>query len=213
MNLSDDGMKLLQFLEDEGIDGGRRYARGWDHLGGVIVDAVLQRQRKYIAVVRPRVVRLIEEWPDADTVTGMRRRIDSGTLAEAISWRGGSRLQQISELTTLFELAGIDTVDDLRTHLIDPELRTVLRRNLRTVKYVGPKTVDYFDILVGLDTGVAIDSRVRRVASKAGIGNTSYAYLAALIHEVAEVKGWRPGDLDAAIWAYQPDQVLSNAAD
>lgn len=203
MTLSGDGARLLEFLDTNGIDGGQETTRGWDHVGAVIVDAVLQRQRKYTAVVLPRVIRLKNAWPDASTTTGMRRRIESGALSETIAWRESSRLAQISELTTVFELAEIETVDDLRSRLTDPESRADLRAQLRTVKYVGPKTVDYLDILVGLSSGVAIDSRIRKVTSAAGIADDSYAHLAALIREVASEKGWRAGDLDAAIWAFE----------
>lgn len=202
MTLSDDGARLLEFLDANGIDGGQETIRGWDHVGAVIVDAVLQRQRKYEAVVRPRVIKLKNAWPDASTTTGMRRRIETGTLGDTIAWRGSSRLEQISELTTVFERAGIETVDDLRERLTHPESRDALRAQLRTVKYVGPKTVDYLDILVGLPSGVAIDSRIRKVTSAAGIADDSYAHLAALVREVASEKGWRAGDLDAALWAH-----------
>lgn len=203
MTLDGDGARLLRFLGENDINGGQETSRGWDHIGAVIVDAVLQRQRKYKAVVLPRVIKLKNEWPDASTTAGMRRRIETGTLGETIAWRGSSRLEQISELTTVFELAGIETVDHLRARLTEPGARDAIRAQLRTVKYVGPKTVDYLDILVGLPSGVAVDSRIRKVTTAAGVTDHSYAHLAALIREVASERGWRAGDLDAAIWAYE----------
>lgn len=205
MTLTKDGTRLLSFLDREGVDGGRQVERGWDHIGAVIVDATLQRQRKYSTVVLPRVKNLKDEWPDASTTSGMRQRIETGRLGETINWSPGPRLVQISELTSLFEALGIETVDDLRARLTDPTARPALRAKLRAVKYVGPKTVDYLDILVGLPSGVAIDSRIRAVMSAAGISDGTYSHLAALIREVADARGWRAGDLDAAIWAYDLD--------
>ena len=48
-------------------------ATGWPHMGAVLCDAVLQAGIGYDAVVKPAVLRLQADWPDADTLTGFRR--------------------------------------------------------------------------------------------------------------------------------------------
>lgn len=200
MTTTIDAEKLLAYLETNGLDGSVQVTRGWDHLGAVIVDAVLQRRQRYKATVEPRVRELIAAWPDAETASGFRARINGGELGTVIRWKSADRLQQIDEILGVFEAENINTVSDLRNRLAPSSGRDDLRSALRRVKHVGPKTLDYFDILTGSYAAVAIDVRIRRVAAKAGITNHAYAHLSAVIHEAAAKRGWRPGDLDAALW-------------
>lgn len=200
MTIADDSAKLLAYMDNHGLNGSNQVTRGWDHIGAIVVDSVLQRRQQYAATVQPRVLRLIKTWPDADTVSGFRTRIESGTLATVIQWKSAARLTQIAELTSVLEDQKIETVDDLRDKLIDPVQRPTLRTALRSVRNVGPKTLDYFDILTGIPSGVAIDVRIRTVTSATGIKDMSYAHLAAVIRDAATSRGWRAGDLDAALW-------------
>lgn len=200
MTITEDSAKLVSYLDSIGLDGATQVTRGWDNVGAVIVDATLQRRQKYEATVKPRVLHLINTWPDAATVSGFRRRIESGELGNVIKWKQGERLTQIADLTSVLESQNIETVDELRERLLEPSKRATLRRALRGVKNVGPKTLDYFDILTGIPTGVAVDVRIRETIKAAGIHNTSYTHVAAVIRDAARTKGWRPGDLDAALW-------------
>jgi hypothetical protein len=202
MTIEGDAEKLLAHMDSLGIDASTKRTRGWHSVGAIIVDAALQRRQNYARTVRPRVAALVAAWPDADTTTGFRRRLDSGELSETISWPTPGRLSQIDHITSVLERPDIavDTVHQLRDHLKHPAKRIELRAALRAVRHVGPKTLDYFDILSGIPTGVAIDVRIRRVAEAAGINNKSYDHLAAVIREAARRRGWRPGDLDGTLW-------------
>ncbi|MCX2748976.1 hypothetical protein OOZ51_14300 [Arthrobacter sp. MI7-26] len=202
MTIDSDAEKLLAHMDSLGIDASTERTRGWQSIGAIIVDAALQRRQNYTRTVRPRVAALVAAWPDADTTTGFRRRLDSGELSKTISWRTPGRLTQIDHITRVLERPdiAIDTVHQLRDHLKHPAKRIELRTALRAVLHVGPKTLDYFDILSGIPTGVAIDVRIRRVAEAAGINNKSYDHLSAVIREAAHRRGWRPGDLDGTLW-------------
>lgn len=202
MTIDSDADKLLAYLDALGLDAASQQNRGWQSIGAILVDASLQRRQNYARTVRPRVTALVAEWPDASTTSGFRRRLDSGKLPQVIAWSSSARLTQIDELTKVFERPGIaiETVQDMRDHLVDPVLRPQLRKSLRAVLHVGPKTLDYLDILGGIPTGVAIDVRIRKVASAAGISNQGYGHLAAVIRRAAEIRGWRPGDLDGTLW-------------
>ncbi|GAA5228422.1 hypothetical protein [Paeniglutamicibacter antarcticus] len=200
MTTTIDAEKLLTYIDANGITGSAQVARGWDHMGAVIVDAVLQRRQRYKSTVEPRVRALIAAWPDAETASGFRARINGGDLGTVIRWKSTERLQQIDEILGVFESKQINTVSELRDRLASAPERDELRAALRRIKHVGPKTLDYFDILAGSFTTVAIDVRIRKLAAKAGIIDHAYPHLSAVIHEAAAKRGWRPGDLDAALW-------------
>jgi hypothetical protein len=143
----------------DGTEAAADLSREWDHIGAIIVDATLQRRQNYHATVRPRVVALMESWPDAATTGGFRRHLDTGELSEVISWPSPGRLAQIEDITRVFESQGVETVDDLRDQLGNPAKRTVLREALAAVRHVSPKTLDYIDTLSGIATGSAVDER------------------------------------------------------
>lgn len=201
--IENDAAKLLAFMDLQGLHASTEVRRGWEHIGAIIVDAALQRRQKYNATVKPRVEALITEWPDASTTSGFRRHLASGQLSEVIRWPSPGRLAQIDEITAVLERQQIETVAELREALTNQQLRQDLREALSRVQHVGPKTLDYFDILSGKTTGVAIDSRIRRTASLAGIEDMAYEHLAAVIRKAAESRGWRVGDLDAVLWTFE----------
>jgi hypothetical protein len=202
MTINGDTAKLLTFMDSHGLDASTEVRRGWASIGAIIVDASLQRRQNYKATVKPRVDALVATWPDASTTSGFRKRLATGTLSEIITWPSPGRLGQIDDLTCVFEDQGIETVEELRARLTDPAGRPVFRDALAAVRHVGPKTLDYIDILSGLSTGVAIDVRIRRVAAAPGIEDISYANMSAVIRAAADSRGWRAGDLDAALWHF-----------
>lgn len=195
-----DAAKLLTYMDEQGLDASKQVSRGWNHMGAIVVDAVLQRRQRYKATVEPRVRALVESWPEANTTKGFRKLMNTGDLGSIIRWKSGDRLEQISSIISVLETEEIDTVEGLRTRLSTSPERERLRALLRKVKHVGPKTLDYFEILTGSNDAVAIDVRILKIASKAGITNHAYSHVANVIHRAASIRGWRPGDLDAVLW-------------
>lgn len=202
MTIDNDAANLLALMDSHGIEASTEVTRGWDHIGAIVVDATLQRRQNYKATVKPRVDALVAAWPDAATTSGFRQRLDTGTLSKVISWPSPGRLAQMEDITRVFERQSIETVVELRGMLSDPANRAVFREALATVRHVGPKTLDYIDILSGISSGVAVDVRIRRVVQAAGIEDLSYGHVAAVIRAAAASRGWRAGDLDAALWQF-----------
>lgn len=198
MNL--DAERLVEYMDAHGIDGGRMITRGWHHIGALITDSVLQRRQKYKATVFPRVQALVREWPDAETTSGFKTRIEQGGLSDIIRWNGYQRLRQIDEMVAAFEAEWIDDVASLHQRLQESPKREEFRTALRKVHQVGPKTVDYMDILAGVETGTAVDSRIRKHRKSAGVSNLTYAHVQGAMRKAADLRNWRHGDLDAALW-------------
>lgn len=189
MTIDNDAANLLALMDSHGIDASTEVSRGWNQIGAIIVDAALQRRQNYNATVKPRVDALVTAWPDAVTTSGFRRRLDTGKLSEVISWPSPGRLDQIEDITCVLERQGVETVAELRATLYDQTKRALLRASLAVVRHVGPKTLDYIDILSGISTGVAVDVRIRRVVQTAGIEDLSYGHIAAVIRAAAAVRG------------------------
>ncbi|MEU8003211.1 hypothetical protein AB0B66_18800 [Catellatospora sp. NPDC049111] len=201
MELHEQAERLIAHFDALGLQPNTA-KRGWDHMGGVLSDAALQRRAKYHRVVLPRVRDLISAWPDADTVTGFRRRMEHDSLAEVLRWTRPAKLQVIADLTDAMTDLRVDTVTDLRDLLTDDQLRPSAVQRLRVVHNVGPKTADYLAILVGSDDHIAIDVHLFNFAAQAGVPMGSYDGLRRVMTEVSKQRGWTLASLDAAIWQH-----------
>ncbi|MGW4496481.1 hypothetical protein [Streptomyces sp. NPDC004376] len=118
---------------------------GWTHMGAVICDASFHARCRYEATLRPRLLRLQTDWPDAATVHGFQRRLATEDHAVAINFNHSRKVATAHAITDLLAAKGVDTRDELHAWL-DHETN---RAALRTVKGVGPKSVDYIGNLVG----------------------------------------------------------------
>lgn len=179
--------------------------RGWTHMGAVICDAALQPRCTYRTVVLPRIRSLLAEWPDADTVSRFAGRLTTSDLGQALDWRGPVKLRVVREMTVVLGESGVETVEDLREAMASPD--GDLRRALRRVRRVGPKTVDYLAILAGSADDVAVDVHMQAFLRAAGVPAGDYHHDAAVLRASARLMGCSPGALDGAVWRYSSDRV------
>ena len=200
-SITADAELLLAYMDREGYSVAEVQRGSGQHMGALIAETALQRQRSYASIVVPRVRRLRETWPDATTSTAFLEHIERDDLEAAVDWRPGERHEQMRQTAELLRAEGIETPAQLREALAPGSRRDELRSKLRGIRNVGPKTVDYFDILTGWNDSVAIDSRIKKATANAGIKRTGYDHLSAVIRHAAELRGWRVGDLDALLWA------------
>ncbi|SDO47090.1 hypothetical protein SAMN05428965_4087 [Geodermatophilus sp. DSM 45219] len=194
-----DAVLLLRHVDAVGLVVEER-TRGWDHMGAVICDAALQPRCSYRRVVEPRVRRLVAAWPEATTVSRFSARLETSDIGATLPWRGPTKLRVISDLTDALARADVETVPDLRGALADPA--GGLRSTLRTVRRVGPKTLDYLSILCGSSEHVAVDVHVRGFVRDAGVDVATYERYGAVVRAAARLRGCSPGALDAAIWQH-----------
>ncbi|MEO5780041.1 hypothetical protein [Arthrobacter oryzae] len=157
MTSDNDAANLPAITDSPGMDASPEASRRWNHIGAIIVDATLQRRQNYNETVKPRVLALVAEWPDAATTSGFRQRLDTGKLSGVIDWPSPGRLAQVDDITRVLERQGIETVMELRSTLNDHATRAVLREALATVRHVSPKTLDYIDVLSRISTGQSVD--------------------------------------------------------
>ncbi len=198
--LSDGATKVLAHIDEVGLTPPDEGRRGWTHMGAVIVDAALQAGLSYKSVVLPRVRELRRRWPDAETTSRFLAHIEGDALAQVLRWDPASKkLATATDLAALLARESVETVQDLHDAVTD----VAFRRRLRSVKGVGPKTVDYLAILAGAVDQAAVDVHLRRFVHEAGAEASTYAEVQDVIAEVAAERGWTVGVLDAAIWQYR----------
>jgi len=179
----------------------RSPASGYDHMGAIITEAILQAGINYRNVVLPRVHRLRRDYPLARTTSAFADLLRTVGAAELLQF-SGEKLDRVEALTRFFLKERVETEADLRAWLAD---ESNLAR-LREVPGVGPKTVDYLQILAGLDTS-AIDRHLSGFLEEAGIAARTYEERKAVIGAAAAELGVDRAALDYGIWKYMADRA------
>jgi hypothetical protein len=184
----------FQILEN--IDG------GYDHVGAIITDAILQAGLRYETVVLPRVRRILEQYPQGRTTTGFLLLLH-GEGADVIwQWKHPEKPARALALAQFFQTEGIETEADLRDWLLEEE--NIYR--LKQVRGVGDKTADYLKILVGIQTS-AVDRHMYAFLANAGIPVSSYRQAKAILDGAADRLGVRRAHFDHSIWEYMSSKA------
>lgn len=182
---------LPEFVIYETIGG------NYNHIGATVADAVLQANNRYATHVKPRVNRILATYPEARTTTSVLRLLEEISATEFLSWHGEDRAERFSRVLGLFASEDIETEADLRDWLFD---NTNLPK-LRSIKGIGPKTVDYFKILVGVSTS-AIDRHLLNFLGLAGLIPCGYSEAQAVINATANILSVDRAYFDHSIWQF-----------
>jgi hypothetical protein len=170
----------------------------YHHVGATLTDAILQAGLSYETVVRPRVQR-VQRIPEASTTTGFLTVIRREGIAEVLrGWSEENRKPKtLVAVLELLAADGVESEDQLREWLTTPANRDKLRK----VHGVGPKTIDYLQILVGAQS-VAPDVHLLRLLSLAGVPSLSYEEAREIVCCTADRMGVPRATLDHSIWRY-----------
>ena len=191
---------LVTYLKSQGITTPETVKQGWDHVGGIIIDAVLQARRNYANVVRPRVTSFINSYPEASTTSGFLSLIKHQDLKDLIQFQSDNRATIAHEIATCFSNRELETAADIRACVQLHDEKVDLMKDLRRIRGVGPKTTNYIGVLIGDPDSFAIDSRIFRVLTAAGLPDLNYRQAEEVVRETAAILGWSVGALDATLW-------------
>jgi len=201
-----DPEKLVQYVRSlpdfefyETIDG------NYDHIGATVADAILQANMRYKTHVEPRVNRILDRFPNARTTSSALNLLKSIPATEYLSWRGVDRAERFSRVIDLFTVEGIETEAELREWLSQPSNLT----KLRSIKGIGPKTIDYFKILVGLSTS-AIDRHLLNFLKLAGLSPCGYEYAQSVINSAADILLIDRAYFDHSIWQFMSKKAVTS---
>lgn len=169
-----------------------------DHMGALLTDCVLQAGLNYRYVVQPRVVRVKALYPYATRLSIFADVLDDVGSEYVLQWRCGEKPRRLERIVHALLSEGIETGLDLGRWLADGDGQDVLG----AVKGVGPKTLDYMQILCGQPT-CAVDRHVVTFMQSAGLQPRNYQHAHALFTQCAETLNVSAALLDAAVWQYQ----------
>jgi thermostable 8-oxoguanine DNA glycosylase len=171
----------------------------FDHMGAIIIDGILQAGLNYNYVVKPRIERVLNEFPELKTTTSFLTEIQKGNLENIANWQHHEKLDRIKAVTIFFKEEEIETAPELHAWLEN-------KKNVvyfKSVRGIGDKTADYFKILSGRSS-VAVDRHLFNfiLSADVSITNNEYDRAKEIITNTAIFLEKPVELLDHSIWAY-----------
>jgi hypothetical protein len=173
--------------------GGDRHTS--NHLGAVLADCVLQAGLNYRTVVRVRIERILDLFPETATLAGTTELIKRGAVSDFLMWKHPEKIERFIRLVGVLESHQIENTHKLQLWLQGHDCRDRLLK----VTGIGPKTVDYLCCLVGIDC-IAVDRHVKVFAKDAGVEVRDYDRLKRVVSYAADLLGVSRRDFDSWIW-------------
>lgn len=165
------------------------------HMGATITDSILQAGLNYRCVVYPRVLKLLEEFPDYKTTSDFLILMQIQPLSELIAWRSEEKLKRIFDLTWFLFNQGVEDEEHLSRWLKS----TSNAQSLLQIKGIGPKTLDYIGLLSG-NQAIAIDRHLFTFLERLGMPNKTYHEAKVIYSKASQILGVSNYQLDQKIW-------------
>lgn len=169
----------------------------YGHMGATLTDTVLQAGLSYRSVVLPRVRYVLTAYPDAKTTTSFWEILCAVGPHTVLRWSHPEKIGRLNRLIDLLRARGVETEPELAEWLSS----IAISEELLSLKGIGPKTVDYLKILVGIPT-VAVDRHVRTLFKTLELDYDEYDDLRSLVCRAAGILGVQPHVLDGVVWQF-----------
>jgi len=200
--MADNTKKLVDFIEAlNGFEYVSNIDGNYENMGATIVDGILQAGLKYETVVKPRVLSILEKFPNHTTTSSFITVCKEQGIKNIISWKNDKKPNLIMLLLSFLQSEQVETCQQFSTWL--EQENNIIK--LRSIKGIGPKTIDYLKILLGKET-VAVDIHLKRFVQMAGIELSNYDEIKTVITETANHLNISPSQLDHSIWKYMAER-------
>lgn len=188
--------RIADHAKDEGALREQQAPRATcDHMGAILADSVLQAGLNYMTVVRPRVLNILQKYPQANTISELVKLIQKKRTGEFLNWQHHEKVTRFVDLVIFLKDWGIEDAQDLRDNMVGEHFCS----DVQSVNGVGPKTVDYMACLVGIDS-IAVDRHVRTFAKSVGVENNDYHFLRRSFCCAADLLELPRREFDAWLW-------------
>lgn len=200
--MRDNSKKLVDFINSlEGFEFDSEIDDNYQHIGATLVDGVLQAGLKYKTVVKPRVDFILSSYSGYKTTSSFLNLCIKEGIKNIISWKDDKKPDLIMTLLLFLKNEGIETCQEFSSWLNDSHNS----KKLRSIKGIGPKTIDYFKILLGQES-VAVDTHLKKFIQTANIELSDYEEIKMVITKAAIILGVKASVLDHSIWKFMSEK-------
>lgn len=167
------------------------------HIGALYTDVVLQAGLNYQSVVKPRVQRVLLNYPEDYSVTKFKLVIEREGLEKVINWKHDVKLARLHRLLEFSDSNGIDICADLKAFFLQKDSYDVFL----SLDGFGPKSLDYLLKLLNVDT-VAVDRHIYSFVKMANIDAKGYQENKRIVEFAADLLSLPRSAVDQIIWNY-----------
>lgn len=194
--------QLVNYIDS--LSGFTRYTEidgNYGHVGAILADAVLQSRNDYEKNVRPRITRIRTQYKEATSLQDLKRLLLQVTVEQFLGWNSPRKSKAFRDLIQLFDREKVNTEDDMRQWIE----REGSSAKLHEIHFIGPKTVAYLKILVGLPYA-AMDMHLFNFLKLAGLDvGQNHDRGQTIVHDAADMMNMNRAHLDHSIWRYMRD--------
>jgi len=188
--------RVADYALEAGADiNGETVRASYHHMGAIVADCVLQAGLNYRSVVLPRVSAILERFPGLDRTSELVELVARGETSHFLNWHHPEKIERFEALVCFLSECSVENAPMLRDRLQDASFVVALR----VVRGVGPKTVDYMQCLVGIDS-IAVDRHVRTFAKRVGVVEEDYDFLKSVFCYAADLLCVSRREFDAWVW-------------
>jgi endonuclease III-like uncharacterized protein len=203
-NKKEDFDKLLEFIDFFKFDFISFKLDLDNNICAVLAEVVLQSGMNYKTVVKPRIDRIKDVYDDINTIESILEYINFSNVGEILQWKGDIKKSRFLRLVKFLSFQGVDNCYDLKQWL----LSTNNQNELLTLDGIGPKSLDYIMLLVGISS-IPIDRHLLSFAQMSGVDSSEYEYISSLYKEVSKYHGIEYHVLDSTIWNFMNEVLVS----
>lgn len=150
-----------------------------------------------MANVKPRIDQILADYQAERTTSSVIDLLRDIPATEFLQWNGADRADRFMKVLELLLAEQVETEPDFCEWLLQESNLP----KLRAIKGIGPKTVDYFKILVGISTS-AIDTHLRHFLDMAELRYDGYDEAQAIINSTADILAVDRAHFDHSIWQH-----------
>lgn len=188
--------KVADFANNQGLAEARLSKRTvCSHMGAVLADTALQAGLRYSTVVRPRVTSILNQHPQADTISALIGIINAGETGAFLQWSHHQKIARFERIVAFLDDEGVQDVKDLKQQYRTDGFGVAFQK----VNGVGPKTVDYLACLIGIES-IAVDRHIRTFAKRVGVEADDYGFLKHVFCYAADLLSVSRREFDGWVW-------------
>lgn len=204
MNFAKEARKLADFisaLDDDFTIYSNEFEYNYNHIGALLTNIILQAGLNYNTVVKPRVEKVLLDYPNANTTNKFQELINSDGLENVINWKHHTKLNRMYDFINFLTENNLNTCHDLKNHLIQYQNQ----QEMLNLEGIGPKTVDYLLKLLNFDV-VAVDRHIYSFVEMAEVEIKGYSYTKKTVEFAADFLNISRKSLDYSIWSYMSNK-------
>ena len=153
----------------------------------------------------PRVLRIVDEYPEADTLSRVVQIVDANCSSDFLLWNHYEKIARFELIVRHLEKLHVQSVSDLSELLY----QDTAVKQLIQLRGIGNKTIDYMAALTGHDN-IAVDRHVKKFATRCDVHINNYIILKRVFSFAADLLNSTRRQFDSWVWKIESQKTLQS---